>query len=70
MKKHERCRIRGTSGTSEIPLLSLLLDLLDCSVSVIAVCHTYISRLSEREAYYSRTLTDWEFDWGGTSVKI
>ena len=72
MKRHERCRIGGSFGAIEIPLLLSFFYLFNKAGSVILCFHTFVV-LSESALLFRdhalKTASGGEFDWGGTSVK-
>ena len=67
MKRHERCRIGGSSGENEIPLLSLFFYLFN-EAEVGFTAHLLALRLHAGRSGL-KTVSDGEFGWGGTSVK-
>ena len=72
MKRHERCRIGGSSsrGAGEIPLLSSFFYLFDgAGAGLTAHLLALQGRPLVRGRPASKTVSGGEFGWGGTSVK-
>ena len=69
MKRHERCRIGGSFGAGEIPLLSSFLYLFDEAEAGLTA-HLLVLKVRLRLGRSeSKTVSGGEFGWGGTSVK-
>ena len=66
MKRHRRCRIGGSFGAGEIPLLLLFFYLFNkagLDFVQLLVLRSFAGRPG------LKTLSGGEFGWGGTSVK-
>jgi hypothetical protein len=70
VKRHERCRIGGSFGESEIPLLLSFFYLFSKAGSV-TFSHSFVvlSPSFNTDDHALKTASGGEFDWGGTSVK-